>query len=211
MRPTWSSQAIQSAAYARAGQEAKAAGHRALRVAADMSPAVTDARALRRLIAYELAVDTVVATQPLITLCGYDVHRIGTPGRAVIAAHPARCGTDVPPFTVACRDERITISGEVEVFDAVEFGEALEAAALVVDDPLHLDLSELHFSTPERPGTWPGSSAPRTSPVEKSPSPGRTDRLDCACRSSASPTTRPDGPTSGLMTDQRLESMIRRP
>ena len=145
MRPTWSSQAIPSAAYARAGQEAKAAGHRALRVAADMSPAVTDARALRRLIAYELAVDTVVATQPLITLCGYDVHRIGTPGRAVIAAHPTRCGTDVPPFSVACRDDRITISGEVEVFDAVEFGEALEAAALVVDDPLHLDLSELHF------------------------------------------------------------------
>src|SRR5919199_6413390 len=115
---------VQSAAYARAGQDVKASGHRALRVAADMSPVVTDASALRRLVAYELAVDTVVAAEPLITLCGYDVHRIGTAGRAVIAAHPVRCGADVPPFSVACRDDRIMIGGAVDAFCVTEFGQA---------------------------------------------------------------------------------------
>ncbi|GAA0312341.1 hypothetical protein GCM10009528_32300 [Kineococcus aurantiacus] len=136
---------VQSAAYARAGRNAKTSGHRALRVAADMSPVATGASALRRLVAYELAVDAVVAAEPLITLCGYDVHRIGTAGRAVIAAHPVRCGTDVPPFSVTCRENRIVIGGEVDTFDVTEFGEALDAAALVADDPVRIDLSELSF------------------------------------------------------------------
>src|SRR5919199_772745 len=92
---------VQSAAYARAGRDARASGHRALRVAADMSPVVT--------------------------------------------AHPVRCGTDVPLFSVACRDDRIVIGGEVDAFVVAEFGEALEAAALVVDDPVRIDLSELRF------------------------------------------------------------------
>ncbi|MEU7527221.1 MEDS domain-containing protein [Saccharothrix sp. NPDC042600] len=84
-------------AYAAATEEALAAGHTGLRVAAEATPLVRTPTQLAAFLRYEHLVDRYMAERPFSAMCGYDTTQLDGPAITKLAGvHP--CANRPAPF-----------------------------------------------------------------------------------------------------------------
>jgi len=130
----------QLATYAAAVDAALAAGHRGLRVAADITPLVADPARRAAHLHWEQVADRYIVDHPFAPLCLYDTRQVQGLG-AIAAVHPLQ-GPDEPEFWVVGTGPRTAgIGGEVDGFGAPALAEVLRT--LPPTDVL--DLEDLGF------------------------------------------------------------------
>lgn len=129
-----------------ATREAEAEGYPAVRVVADVTPLAASSGDLRRMAAYELAVDAMIATHPMTALCAYDERVVGDRTGALAALHSLQHRSSRPAtFAVALRDHTLILTGEIDSACALDLRHVLTAVQDVTEGPLVLDLSPLDF------------------------------------------------------------------
>ena len=129
-------------------ERARQRGWTGLRVAADLTAAVSGEDGDRaRLHGYELRVDELMATAPLTGMCLYDA-TVGAPELGPLAVlHAVRRADDgVPLVHLSGRGAALSLHGELDVGSAAQLCRVLVATAReVADDVLVLDLAGLSF------------------------------------------------------------------
>jgi hypothetical protein len=121
-------------------------GYRGIRLAAEASALAGTDDDARRFAAYELLVDTVVATSPLVSLCGYDRERVSAAAlQALRFVHPLRFADgDAPDCGLhAGAGGRWQLSGEIDLDNRVPLSIALDS--LPGSDSVQLDMSALEM------------------------------------------------------------------
>ena len=125
---------------------AKADGWASLRVAGDVTPLATDAEGMADLVAYELAVDAMIAATQVTGLCGYSVAALGPRLGQVAALHPVQHRVDRDgSFALRLRDHRLGVMGELDIADVEDLRHVLWAVAGSVAGPITVDLGPLAF------------------------------------------------------------------
>jgi anti-anti-sigma regulatory factor len=131
--------------FRQAGRQARAAGYRSLRCAADLTPLAdgpSDA-----LLRYELAIGAVVAAEPLTGLCLYDERVTGDALPAVACTHAWRHGDglDVPFSLHAGTDGIYHLTGDADFTAVPELRRLLGTVAAHHVGPLTIDIDDLDF------------------------------------------------------------------
>lgn len=125
--------------YAAMTEAALTDGYRGLRVAADITPLVTDPAGRRAFARYEHLIDRYMADHPFTALCGYDERVVGDYAGEVAHLHPAGNRADLPFRLISGRAGSVRVAGEVDALSAAAFRSALghvvepDAALLLVD------------------------------------------------------------------------------
>jgi anti-anti-sigma regulatory factor len=131
----------QLAVYARAVEDAIAAGYGGLRVASDITPLVEDPLRRQAHVHWEQVADRYMTDYPLAPLCMYDTRRIDDV-RAIECVHPLQ-GPHEQPFTLyGATAKRSVLRGEVDAFSADVLAQVLRG--LPATDEV-IDVSLLFF------------------------------------------------------------------
>ena len=134
------------AVFRRTALEAEARGFPGLRAVADVTALAECPDHLRRMAAYELRVDAMIAAHDIVGVCGYDERRVGEEVGVLAALHPLQHRTTrAASFAVALRDGVLDVTGEVDATSAGDLRSVLEAVQDVTGGPLVLDLHGLDF------------------------------------------------------------------
>ncbi len=136
-------------AYARATEEALAAGFAGLRVATDATPMVATPAQLEAFTRYEHQVDHLMAGTPFSAMCAYNRSLLGEEVVTQLASmHPANAGQEAS-FRLHAADRpgcAFTIGGELDMSSTELLALALERAApLPRDGELVVDATDLTF------------------------------------------------------------------
>jgi anti-anti-sigma regulatory factor len=130
----------------RLAENALSSGFGGLRLAADTTSLVSESGLTPRLIAFELAVDAVYATQHATALCLVDLERVGARAREVSALHRAQhTGGGEPSFALVLSPGVLHLVGEVDTTTAGDLARVLGAYRDATSGPLVVDLLELEF------------------------------------------------------------------
>lgn len=118
------------AAYAAATEKALADGYRGFRVGADVTQMVRSPEQLDSFTRYEARVDRYAAAHPFSAMCAYDV-QLGPEALAEIASvHPVSPAALTPFHVFSTADGALGVAGEVDLFSAEQFRQALERIRL---------------------------------------------------------------------------------
>jgi anti-anti-sigma regulatory factor len=130
----------------RLAEDALSGGFGGLRLAADTTRLVSEAGLTPRLIAFELAVDAVYATQHATVLCLVDLERVAARAREVNALHRAQhTGGAEPTFALSLSPGVVHLVGEIDTTTAGDLARVLGAYGDATSGPLVVDLLELEF------------------------------------------------------------------
>lgn len=131
--------------YRRLTESALSSGFRGFRLAADATALVRDERARHRFLAYELAVDGLMAELPMSAMCAYDATMLGRGVSELAAVHPCRHGPFDPGFCLSHAHGTLQLAGEVDAANLDLFELALLPATSALGAELRIDLSALGF------------------------------------------------------------------
>ena len=136
----------QLAFYAAAVEQANADGFNGVRVAADITPLVTDPARRASHARWEHVADRwMAAGNRLAPMCSYDRRVVsGADIDDICAVHPlVNDDAGRVPFHVFAAGDTIALDGEVDAFGAPQLERILENA--VAPDPVMVDLNHVHF------------------------------------------------------------------
>lgn len=152
LEATYSSGAVidpvaQVRAYARATEDAVAAGFTGLRVAADATSLVAAPEQVDAFARYEHMIDHHMAARPFSAMCAYDRARLDERTIAQVACMHPNTNTEAIGFRLHGAGDGVTaLGGEVDLFTAELFTLALDRADLRPQDGrLVLDATDLTF------------------------------------------------------------------
>lgn len=130
----------------RLADNAVSTGFGGLRLAADLTSLTSETGLTPRLIALELAVDALYATQHATALCLFDLERVGVRARVVAALHRAQhLGGREPTFALVLSPGVVHLVGEIDTTTAGDLARVLGAYRDATSGPLVVDLLELEF------------------------------------------------------------------
>jgi anti-anti-sigma regulatory factor len=137
---------VQVEARRQIAQDALAAGFSGLRVVGDITELVVRPDLVDSLVAFELVVDTAMATTAVTTLCALDRQRAGERGRQVSALHaiqhsPGRNAS----FALRKSDSALSLVGEIDIASAKDLDVLLDHLLRTTSGDLTFELSELDF------------------------------------------------------------------
>lgn len=137
----------QVARYRQTLQGALDDGFSGLCVAAEATGLVADKAVRRRFLAYELAVDQLIANAPMTALCAYDVGAIGRGATELCAVHPKHAAPHhlEPGFRLCFGPRGLALSGEIDLANHDIFTAALESAAACGAADIVIDATNLEF------------------------------------------------------------------
>jgi anti-anti-sigma regulatory factor len=137
--------AAQVDSYRRLTDAAVRDGHTGLRVAADVTALVGTDADRHRFMAYELAVDRLMSTEPMSALCAYHRRTLGPAVAGLAAVHPLHHGSAPPVFRAYFDAGRLCLAGEADLAGHDAFALVAATAAATDDVEVVIDARGLEF------------------------------------------------------------------